>query len=136
MSSWRRARFCASSSIAADLQRLANDPNGDEYNSLPVFNACSTESTCVNYPNQPKGVFIHSPTSAELRQAFLAISSQILRLSHWEPRTPTSPRLLGLGLDLNYPAVVQANGSNGAAFRPVPKAFAQMTIVIRDHDLG
>jgi hypothetical protein len=64
------------------LQRMANDPNGDEYNNPPVFNACSSETTCVNYPNQPQGVFIYSPTSAELGQAFLAISSQILRLSH------------------------------------------------------
>jgi Flp pilus assembly protein TadG len=64
------------------LQRMANDPNEDQYNNPPVFAACSAEPTCVNYPNQPQGVFIYSPTSAELGQAFLAISSQILRLSH------------------------------------------------------
>jgi Flp pilus assembly protein TadG len=64
------------------LQRMANDPNEDQYNNPPVFAACSSESTCVNYPNQPQGVFIYSPTSAQLGQAFLAISSQILRLSH------------------------------------------------------
>ncbi len=37
---------------------------------------------CINYPSQPQGQFIYAPTSAELGQAFLAISSQILRLSH------------------------------------------------------
>ena len=64
------------------LQRMANDPNEDQYNNPPVFNACSSEATCISYANQPQGVFIYSPTSAELGQAFLAISSQILRLSH------------------------------------------------------
>jgi Flp pilus assembly protein TadG len=64
------------------LQRMANDPNADQFNSPAVFPACSTEPTCINYPSQPQGVFIYSPTSAELGQAFLAISSQILRLSH------------------------------------------------------
>lgn len=64
------------------LQRMANDPNGDQFNNPPVYPACSTEPTCVNYPNQPQGQFIYSPTSAQLGQAFLAISSQILRLSH------------------------------------------------------
>ena len=65
------------------LQRMANDPNGDQFNlTNPAFNACSTESTCVSYSSQPEGVFIYSPTASELGQAFLAISSQILRLSH------------------------------------------------------
>lgn len=64
------------------LQRMANDPNGDAFNNPPVYPACSTEPTCVNYPNQPEGQFIYSPTSSQLGQAFLAISSQILRLSH------------------------------------------------------
>jgi Flp pilus assembly protein TadG len=64
------------------LQRMANDPNADQFNNPAVFPACSTEATCVNYPSQPQGVFIYAPTSAQLGQAFLAISSQILRLSH------------------------------------------------------
>jgi len=64
------------------LQRMANDPNEDQFNNPPVFAACSAEPTCISYPNQPQGVFIYSPTTAQLGQAFLAISSQILRLSH------------------------------------------------------
>jgi Flp pilus assembly protein TadG len=67
------------------LQRMANDPNGDLYNNPPVFASCASETTagsvCVNYPSQPQGLLIYSPTAAELGQAFLAISSQILRLS-------------------------------------------------------
>jgi hypothetical protein len=64
------------------LQRMANDPNGDQFNNPPVYSACSAEPSCISYPNQPQGTFIYSPTSAQLGQAFLAISSQILRLSH------------------------------------------------------
>jgi Flp pilus assembly protein TadG len=65
------------------LQRMANDPNGDEFNNPPNpnINPCAQEPTCVNYPNQPQGQFIYSPNSTQLGQAFLAISSQILRLS-------------------------------------------------------
>jgi Flp pilus assembly protein TadG len=64
------------------LQRMANDPNEDQFNNPPVFPACSTEPSCITYPSQPQGTFIYAPTSAQLGQAFLAISSQILRLSH------------------------------------------------------
>jgi Flp pilus assembly protein TadG len=64
------------------LQRMANDPNGDQFNNPAVYPACNTEATCVTYPSQPQGQFIYAPTSAQLGQAFLAISSQILRLSH------------------------------------------------------
>jgi Flp pilus assembly protein TadG len=64
------------------LQRMANDPNEDQFNNPPVYSACSAEPTCISYPNQPQGTFIYAPTSAQLGQAFLAISSQILRLSH------------------------------------------------------
>jgi hypothetical protein len=60
---------------------MANDPNGDTFNNPAVYPACSTEPTCINYPSQPEGQFIYSPTAAQLGQAFLAISSQILRLS-------------------------------------------------------
>jgi Flp pilus assembly protein TadG len=64
------------------LQRMANDPNGDAFNNPAVYPACSTEPTCVSYASQPQGQFIYSPTAAQLGQAFLQISSQILRLSH------------------------------------------------------
>lgn len=64
------------------LQRMANDPNGDTLNtSNPAFNTCSTEATCVNYPSQPQGTFYYAPSSSQLAQAFLAMASQILRLS-------------------------------------------------------
>lgn len=69
------------------LQRMANDPNGDQFNpaptppALPAFQACSAEPTCVNYPNQPEGLFIYSPDTSQLGQAFLTIASQVLRLS-------------------------------------------------------
>jgi len=64
------------------LQRMANDPNGDAFNTTQAFYACSTEPTCITYASQPQGQFIYAPTTAQLGQAFLAISSQILRLSH------------------------------------------------------
>jgi Flp pilus assembly protein TadG len=64
------------------LQRMANDPNADSFNNPAVYPACSTEPTCVSYANQPQGQFIYAPTAAQLGQAFLSISSQILRLSH------------------------------------------------------
>lgn len=63
------------------LQRMANDPNADQFNTPAVFPACSTEPTCITYSSQPQGVFIYSPSSSQLGQAFLSISSQILRLS-------------------------------------------------------
>ncbi len=64
------------------LQRLANDSSPDQFNNPAAYPACSTESSCVTYPSQPQGEFIYSPTAAQLGQAFLQISSQILRLSH------------------------------------------------------
>ena len=64
------------------LQRLANDSSADQYNDPAAYPACSTEPSCITYPNQPQGQFIYSPTAAQLGQAFLTISSQILRLSH------------------------------------------------------
>jgi|HubBroStandDraft_6_1064221.scaffolds.fasta_scaffold39135_3 Flp pilus assembly protein TadG len=64
------------------LQRMANDPNEDQFNNPPVFPACSSEPACITYSSQPQGTFIYAPTSAQLGQAFLSISSQILRLSH------------------------------------------------------
>jgi Flp pilus assembly protein TadG len=66
------------------LQRMANDPYGDQFNvpPNPNYTTCSAEPTCINYPNQPQGQFIYSPGAAQLGEAFLAITSQILRLSH------------------------------------------------------
>jgi Flp pilus assembly protein TadG len=64
------------------LQRMANDPNGDQLNNPALYPACSTEPTCISYANQPQGTFYFAPKPAQLGQAFLAISSQILRLSH------------------------------------------------------
>lgn len=64
------------------MQRLANDPNGDLYNSPPYYSACSSESTCVNYSGQPQGTFIFSYDKTQLTEAFLRISSQALRLAH------------------------------------------------------
>jgi hypothetical protein len=64
------------------LQRIANDASADQFNSPAAYPACSTEPTCINYASQPQGQFIYAPTSAQLGQAFLTISSQILRLSH------------------------------------------------------
>src|SRR5579862_2315638 len=63
------------------LQRLANDPNGDLYNSPTLYSACSAEPTCINYPTQPQGTFIYSANRTKLVQAFQAVASQILRLS-------------------------------------------------------
>ena len=63
------------------MQRLANDPNGDNYNNPPLYTACASEPGCVTYSNQPQGTFIFSSSPASLSQAFLSISSQVLRLS-------------------------------------------------------
>ncbi len=63
------------------MQRIANDPNGDQINSTPLYAACSTESTCVTYSAQPQGEFIYSSNPADWGAAFLQIASQILRLS-------------------------------------------------------
>jgi hypothetical protein len=63
------------------LQRIANDPNGDQINSTALYAACSTESTCVTYPAQPQGEFIYSSSPTAWGSAFLQIASQILRLS-------------------------------------------------------
>jgi hypothetical protein len=63
------------------MQRIANDPDGDNYNIPAKYNACGLEANCVNYPSQPQGTFIFSTDKQQLSQAFLQISSQILRLS-------------------------------------------------------
>jgi Flp pilus assembly protein TadG len=63
------------------LQRMANDPNGDMFNTPATYDPCADETGCVTYSNQPQGTFIYSPDQSQLAQAFLKISSQILRLS-------------------------------------------------------
>jgi len=63
------------------MQRIANDPNGDTFNSPAKYPACSTEAGCITYANQLQGTYVFAPTSNELAQAFLQISSQILRLN-------------------------------------------------------
>ena len=63
------------------LQRMANDPNGDQINSSPLYASCSTETGCVNYAAQPQGEFIYSSDPTAWGAAFLQIASQILRLS-------------------------------------------------------
>jgi len=63
------------------LQRMANDPNADRFNTPAAYQPCASEVGCVTYPSQPQGTFIYSPDSTQLGQAFLSISSQILRLS-------------------------------------------------------
>jgi Flp pilus assembly protein TadG len=64
------------------MQRMTNDASGDNYNSPALYSACSAEATCVHYSSQPQGSFIFSSTPSVWAQAFLQISSQILRLSH------------------------------------------------------
>jgi Flp pilus assembly protein TadG len=63
------------------MQRMANDPNGDEFNSTPKFSPCAQEPTCVYYANQPQGLLVYSNSPAQWSQGFITISSQILRLS-------------------------------------------------------
>lgn len=60
------------------LQRLANDNRGDLAGLYP---ACSANPSCVHYDNQPTGTYIYSSDSSVLKQKFLELSSQILRLA-------------------------------------------------------
>jgi hypothetical protein len=63
------------------MQRMANDPKGDEFNSPPLYQACANEPNCSTDVTQPQGNFIFSSDSSKLGLAFLAVSSQVLRLS-------------------------------------------------------
>ncbi len=63
------------------MQRIANDPRGDNFNTPSLYGTCASNSNCVNYPSQPQGNFVFSTNQSQLRQAFLQLSSQILRLS-------------------------------------------------------
>jgi Flp pilus assembly protein TadG len=71
------------------LQRIANDPNGDTFNVPADYPACASATNCYTFTNtptggvqQPQGRFVYSPSKSQLNQAFLAIASQVLRLSH------------------------------------------------------
>jgi Flp pilus assembly protein TadG len=68
------------------LQRIANDPNGDNFNTGGPFNGgfyqpCALEVNCLTWGTQPQGTYVYSPSASNLGQAFLRISSQVLRLS-------------------------------------------------------
>ena len=69
------------------LQRMANDPNGDEFNTTGpdtgggYYLPCAQETGCATWSAQPQGTFIYAPSSTYLAEAFLRISSQVLRLS-------------------------------------------------------
>ncbi len=63
------------------MQRMANDPGPDNFNSPKKYDPCASEPGCVTYSDQPQGTFIFSTDSTDLGRAFLTVSSQILRLS-------------------------------------------------------
>ena len=63
------------------MQRIANDPNADLYNSPPLYPACAAEPSCAHYASQPQGVFIFSSNPTQLGQVFVTMASQILRLA-------------------------------------------------------
>ena len=63
------------------MQRMANDPNGDNYNTPVSYLPCAQETGCATYSTQPQGTFIFAKDTSDLNRAFLAISSQVLRLS-------------------------------------------------------
>ena len=63
------------------LQRMANDPNGDQFNATPAYVSCATAVNCVTVAGQYQGKFVYAPNTAQLNQAFQVIASQILRLS-------------------------------------------------------
>lgn len=63
------------------LQRLANDPRGDAFNNPPAYQPCAATPGCVYHPDEPSGSLLYSTDQSFLRQAFLQLSSQILRLS-------------------------------------------------------
>jgi hypothetical protein len=67
------------------MQRIANDPDGDTFNTPAQYPSCASETGCVTYDTastgQLQGTYVFAPTSNQLAQAFLQISSQILRLN-------------------------------------------------------
>lgn len=69
------------------MQRIANDPNGDNFSGSNLYSACASEGSsasnngCITYSSQPQGTFVFSTDKNDLNRAFLQISSQVLRLS-------------------------------------------------------
>lgn len=69
------------------LQRMANDPNGDRFNTTgpdtggAYYLPCAQETGCTTYTSQPQGTFVYTPNTTNLGPAFLSIASQVLRLS-------------------------------------------------------
>jgi Flp pilus assembly protein TadG len=63
------------------LQRMANDPNPDLFNTPSTYVSCAAASNCRTFSSQPQGRFVYSPTSSVLGTAFQNIASQVLRLS-------------------------------------------------------
>ncbi|MEQ1949345.1 MAG: vWA domain-containing protein [Bryobacteraceae bacterium] len=57
------------------LQRMANDPG---WLTSPD---CVNSGACSNYADQPQGRYVHAANTQELMQAFLSLSSEVLRLS-------------------------------------------------------
>jgi hypothetical protein len=60
------------------LQRMANDTRGDVNGAYPP---CVASPTCYHYTDQNTGTYIYSTNQTTLKQKFLELSSQILRLS-------------------------------------------------------
>jgi hypothetical protein len=61
------------------MQRWANDPRADQFNgTTPLYNAYTMPGS---FSSQPQGRLVFSSSYSDLQQAFLEISSQILRLS-------------------------------------------------------
>ena len=65
------------------LQRIANDSNGDLYNTPTNYLPCAQEtaSNCATYPAQPPGTYYYALDKTKLTEAFQVLASQILRLS-------------------------------------------------------
>jgi len=63
------------------MQRMANDSNGDIFNNPPVYPSCASTPGCATNVNEPSGTFLFTTNPNLLGQAFLSLSSQILRLS-------------------------------------------------------
>ena len=57
------------------LQRMANDPNGDQFNTPPQYSAIP------NIPSQPEGMYVYAPGTAQLGPAFDRIAAMVLRLN-------------------------------------------------------
>ena len=63
------------------LQRMANDPNGDMFNTPATYVSCASATNCQTFSNQPQGVFLFPQNASSIGQAFRYIASQVLRLS-------------------------------------------------------